>query len=160
MFNISKTMKLARGVAAPPKVPAATPNQDETQVAKPKPSGFVDIKAAHEQIGNYMKNPHGYSFDVKAESKNGIHTFTITVKPTDMMQKAEENGAVKNPTGAGVPQGPGENAAPASNVVPGPGSPDFQAQEQAAAAKKKNVKVAAINLKDAYPESFLKMIGL
>jgi hypothetical protein len=156
MFNISKMMKSAAPQMKSPANPAIeTP---ETTQANPSPSGFVDIKAAYEQIGKYMKNPHGYSFDVKAESKNGVHTFTITVKPTDMMQKAEENGAVQQPAGQGVPQAP--EKAPTPNVVPGPGSADMQQEEQRAAAAKKNVKTAAINLKDAYPADFLKMIDL
>jgi hypothetical protein len=107
MFNVAKIRKAAAPIIKDPAEarPEAAPQQGQEppqEAAKPSPgaaptSGWVDLKKAHKDIGDLLKNPAGKEVEVKSMSKAGVHTFTITVKPTEMMARAEQNGGVQQP---------------------------------------------------------------
>lgn len=157
MFNVSKIRKSAAPIKAQeaqPDAPQVAPQQE----AKPSPgsaptSGWVDLKKAHKDIGDLLKNPAGKEVEVKSTSKAGVHTFTITVKPTEMMARAEQNGGVQQPQ---QPQAEAAQAPAAATQAPAQTEP-----EPAMASKNGVVRIAsAATMLNNYPKDFLKTIGL
>jgi len=132
MFNARKQRKIAAEDAPVAAKPAVNPN-----------AGFIDLKKVLQQLHEIARDPTGKDVEVDSSSKQGVHTFTIKVKPTEMMQRAEENGAV------------------ATEAVEAPVSPPPAEAMPVASSKGKFMRTADAKASSLsrYPESFLKSIG-
>ena len=144
MFNASKMRKMAAPKAAAPAPIPEAPKEAPGPGGSSPTSGWIDLDKVLRDLSTIRKDPTGKDVDVTSNSKGGVHTFTIKIKPSAMLQKAEQNGAVQPQ--AAAPQ--------ATEAVPAP------EPEPAVASSAKYVKVSSRASLAGYPEDFLKSIGM
>lgn len=107
--------------------------------------GWVRLEEVIKYLTKIDQNREGHDVEISAKSNTaGIHKFEITVKEKPMMQKANGMG----------------QAASREDVIVRLAGWDTKLEAPKSEMKKPAVKKAAVDVKKAFPEGFLKSMGL